>query len=105
MTHDLLNDLDIGFVLTEPCTEGVAEVMSGEMRQYQRLTLLFLCVLRLLSIVVPADSLNGSINAVRAEATPDTAPKYKPAVSVNLCLTVINTSPEMPAWYAIIYYA
>ena len=28
VTHDLLNDFDIGFILTEPCTEGVAEVMS-----------------------------------------------------------------------------
>ena len=28
VSHDLLNDLDISFILTEPCTEGVAEVMS-----------------------------------------------------------------------------
>lgn len=66
------------------------------MRQDHRLPFLFLCPLRLLSIVVPADSFNSSIDAVRAKASPDTAPKYKPAVSVNLCLTESNNLLTLP---------
>lgn len=39
MTHDVLNDLDIGFILTETGAERVPQIMNREVRDHHRFTM------------------------------------------------------------------
>ena len=39
MAHDVLNDLDIGFILTEPGAERVPQIMNREVRDHHRFTM------------------------------------------------------------------
>lgn len=51
VTHDSLDHFHVTLVFTEPCAEGVAENMRGEVWEQFWITVLLMCLIRFLFIV------------------------------------------------------
>lgn len=83
MPHDLLDQFQVSFVLTQPGTECVPKLVDAESRDGQRLSIFGLGGLSFLLVVVADDPGNGTVYAVRTKHTAETVLPYKPAVSVN----------------------
>ena len=68
MPHDFLDNLEVGFILTESSTEGMAKIVSTEMRQQLRLAILFLCFLGFYLVVLPANPFNCPVDCMGIQA-------------------------------------
>lgn len=61
MLHNLLNDFQIGFILTKSCTKGMPEIMRTKMWYQNRLTMFFLRLYLFLLITSRINVFNGSV--------------------------------------------
>ena len=65
VTHNLLDDFQIRFVLTKPGAKSMSEDMYREMRKQNWLSLFFLGTKRFFLIVVPANPIDCSVDGMR----------------------------------------
>ena len=74
VSHDVLNDLQVGLILTQPGAERVPEIMAGERRQFP----LFLFGLFQLGFVVGhTDALDGAVDRLRILRLAEAVQEYE----------------------------
>ena len=88
MPHNLLNDFDIGFILTKPCTKCMPKVMDGKMPDKNRLSVFLLCPLFLLPVVSCTYPFDCPVDGLRIMYIALTVRKDKTAVTVYLCSVI-----------------
>ena len=65
VSHDVLNDLQVGFIFAQPGAERVPEIMAGERRQQLRFPLFLFGLFQLGFVVCHADALDGAVDRLR----------------------------------------
>ena len=83
MTHDFLNDLQVGFVLAEASAECVPQDMAAKLWQKNRVTIFFLRLGFFFLIVVCTNRADSAVDGVRKI----TKPEYPSISSVQKPIT------------------
>ena len=65
VSHDILNDLQVGLIFAQPGTECVPEIMAGERRQQLRFPLFLFGLFQLGFVVGHTDALDGAVDRLR----------------------------------------
>jgi hypothetical protein len=84
MAHDRLDHLDVAFVLAKPGTEGVSQVVCGEVRKEQRLSLFSLRIGSLFLIIICRDVVDRMIHFGRYRYRSTGTCKYEPRITIDL---------------------
>ena len=62
VSHDVLNDLQVGLIFAQPGAERVPEIMAGERRQQLRFPLFLFGLFQFGFVVCHADALDGAVD-------------------------------------------
>lgn len=65
VSHNLLNDLEIRFILAEACAEGMAEIVAAKVRKQLRFSSLSFCRLLLLRVISLDNAVKHPVYSVR----------------------------------------
>ena len=75
--HDVLNDLQVGFIFTQPGAERVPEIMAGERRQQLRLPFFLFGLFQFGFVVCHADALDGAVDRLRVLRLAEAVQEYE----------------------------
>ena len=83
MSHNLLNELTIRFHFEKARTKCVPEIMDAKMGEEQRLTILFDSKIFFLRIVISANALDSSVQAMRVHEFSESVAENEICVSLD----------------------
>ena len=83
MSHDILNDLQVGLIFAQPGTECVPEIMAGERRQQLRFPLFLFGLFQLGFVVGHTDALDGAVDRLRVLRLAEAVQEYEVRDSVD----------------------
>lgn len=83
VSHDVLNDLQVGFIFAQPGAERVPEIMAGEGRQQLRLPFFLFGLFQLGFVVCHADALDGAVDRLRVLRLAEAVQEYEVRDSVD----------------------
>ena len=78
MTHDFLNDLQVGFVLAEASAERVPQDMAAKLWQKNRVTIFFLRLGFFFLIIVCTNRADSAVDGIGEITFPSPVQKTKP---------------------------
>ena len=84
VSHDVLNDLQVGLIFAQPGAERVPEIMAGEGRQQLRLPLFLFGLFQFGFVVCHADALDGAVDRLRVLRLAEAVQEYEVRDSVDL---------------------
>ena len=84
VTHDVLNDLQVGLIFAQPGAERVPEIMAGERRQQLRFPLFLFGLFQLGFVVGHTDALDGAVDRLRVLRLAEAVQEYEVRDSVDL---------------------
>ena len=84
VSHDVLNDLQVGLIFAQPGAERVPEIMAGERRQQLRFPLFLFGLFQFGFVVCHADALDGTIDRLRVLRLAEAVQEYEVRDSVDL---------------------
>ena len=87
VSHDVLNDLQVGFIFTQPGAECVPEIMAGERRQQLRLPLFLFGLFQFGFVVCHADALDGAVDRLRVLRLTEAVQEHKVRDTIDFVLT------------------
>ena len=77
VTHDVLNDLQVGLIFAQPGAERVPEIMAGEGRQQLRFPLFLFGLFQFGFVVCHADALDGAVDRLRILRLAEAVQEYE----------------------------
>ena len=90
MTHDFLNDFQVGFVLAEASAECVPQDMAAKLWQKNRVTIFFLRLGFFFLIVVCTNRADSAVDGVRKINLAIASAENEAGVSINFIGTETN---------------
>ena len=90
MTHDFLNDLQVGFVLAEASAECVPQDMAAKLWQKNRVTIFFLRLGFFFLIIVCTNRADSSVDGVRKINLAIASAENEAGVPINFISTETN---------------
>ena len=83
VSHDVLNDLQVGLIFAQPGAERVSEIMAGERRQQLRFPLFLFGLFQFSFVVCHADALDGTVDRLRVLRLAEAVQEYEVRNSVD----------------------
>ena len=77
MSHDVLNNLQVGLIFAQPGAECVPEIMAGEGRQQLRLPFFLFGLFQFGFVVCHTDALNCTIDRLRVLRLAEAVQEYE----------------------------
>ena len=77
VSHDVLNDLQVGLIFAQPGAERVPEIMAGEGRQQLRFPLFLFGLFQFGFVVGHADALDGAVDRLRILRLAEAVQEYE----------------------------
>lgn len=87
VSHDVLNDLQVGLIFAQPGAEHVPEIMAGEGRQQLRLPLFLFGLFQFGFVVCRADALDGTVDGLRILRLTESVQEHKVRDTIDFVLT------------------
>ena len=92
VTHDVLNDLQVGLIFAQPGAERVPEIMAGERRQQLRFPLFLFGLFQLGFVVGHTDALDGAVDRLRILRLAEAVQEYEVRDSVDFVFEIGRAS-------------